>query len=110
MSSGRSACGRGSEAAERRHPAVEGGLAATDLLGRLARARNDLEPPARALTPAIGEALALLAQIAGCRLARMSGSGATVFGLFETCAGAAAAARLIRAARPGWWVKGTSLR
>ena len=92
------------------HPAVESGLAAADLLGRLARARNDLEPPARTLTPAIGEAVALLGQTAGCRLARMSGSGATVFGLFETCAGAAAAARLIRAARPGWWVKGTSLR
>jgi 4-diphosphocytidyl-2-C-methyl-D-erythritol kinase len=92
------------------HPAVEAGLGATDLLGRLARARNDLEPQARTLTPAIGEAVALLAHTAGCRLARMSGSGATVFGLFETCAGAAAAARLIRAARPGWWVKGTSLR
>jgi 4-diphosphocytidyl-2-C-methyl-D-erythritol kinase len=92
------------------HAAIEAGLTAADLLGRLARARNDLEPPARALAPAIGEALARLGQTAGCRLARMSGSGATVFGLFETGAGAAAAARLIRAARPNWWVKGTSLR
>ena len=110
MSSGRSACGRGSEAAESAIPRSRPASGPTDLLGRLARARNDLEPPARTLTPAIGEAVALLGQTAGCRLARMSGSGATVFGLFETCAGAAAAARLIRAARPGWWVKGTSLR
>jgi 4-diphosphocytidyl-2-C-methyl-D-erythritol kinase len=100
----------GQRSAGERHPAIESGIAAEDLLDRLARARNDLEPPARTLAPAIDEALARLSHTAGCRLARMSGSGATVFGLFETGAGAAAAARLIRAARPGWWVKGTSLR
>jgi 4-diphosphocytidyl-2-C-methyl-D-erythritol kinase len=100
----------GQRSAGERHPAIESGIAAEDLLDRLARARNDLEPPARTLAPAVDEALARLNYTAGCRLARMSGSGATVFGLFETGAGAAAAARLIRAARPGWWVKGTSLR
>jgi 4-diphosphocytidyl-2-C-methyl-D-erythritol kinase len=92
------------------HPAIDSDLTAGDLLDRLARARNDLEPLALALAPAVGEALAMLGQAPGCRLARMSGSGATVFGLFDDCAGAAAAARLVRAARPGWWVKGTSLR
>ena len=62
------------------------------------------------LTAAIGDALELLREAPGCRLVRMSGSGATVFGLFEDCAAAAAAAKLIRRAKPDWWVKGTSLR
>jgi len=90
-------------------PAIASGLTADDLLGRLARARNDLEPPALTLAPAVGDALRLLRETPGCRLARMSGSGATVFGLFDDCAGAAARARLIRGMRPDWWVKGTSL-
>jgi 4-diphosphocytidyl-2-C-methyl-D-erythritol kinase len=93
-----------------KHPEVESGLDLEELLSRLARARNDLEPPALTLAPSVGEALAILSKTPGCRLARMSGSGATVFGLFDDCAGAAAAARLIRSARPGWWVKGSSLR
>jgi 4-diphosphocytidyl-2-C-methyl-D-erythritol kinase len=92
------------------HPAVESGLVTDDLIDRLARARNDLELPALVLAPAIRDALHRLETTPGCRLARMSGSGATVFGLFNDCASAAAAARLIRRARPEWWVKGTSLR
>ena len=76
----------------------------------LASARNDLEPPALMLAPAIGEALARLRATDGCRLARMSGSGATVFGLYADCHAAARAARAVRAAEPGWWVKPTVLR
>ncbi len=91
------------------HPAFDRGLAPYDLLDKLDRARNDLEQPARTLAPAVGEALKLLRETPGCRLARMSGSGATVFGLFDDCAVAATAARLIRGDKPGWWVKGTSL-
>ena len=71
---------------------------------------NDLEPPARALSPVISTALAALEREPGCRLARMSGSGATVFGLFDTCHAAAAAARGIKAAHPDFWVKPTVLR
>ncbi|NNU79629.1 4-(cytidine 5'-diphospho)-2-C-methyl-D-erythritol kinase [Halovulum dunhuangense] len=70
----------------------------------LAGTRNDLEAPAVALVPQIGVALKALAGQAGCRLARMSGSGATVFGLFETMAPALAAAAALRSAHPGWWV------
>jgi 4-diphosphocytidyl-2-C-methyl-D-erythritol kinase len=73
-------------------------------------ARNDLEPPARAVQPLVGEALALLTETPGCRLARMSGSGATVFALYDDCHASAAAARLVGKARPAWWVKATSLR
>jgi 4-diphosphocytidyl-2-C-methyl-D-erythritol kinase len=40
----------------------------------------------------------------------MSGSGATVFGLFDDCGASAAAGKEIRQARPVWWVKATSLR
>ncbi|EIM26072.1 4-(cytidine 5'-diphospho)-2-C-methyl-D-erythritol kinase [Microvirga lotononidis] len=88
------------------HPIVERG----SLLDTLKAARNDLEPPALRIQPLIGEALGLLRQTAGCRLARMSGSGATVFGLYVDCAAAAEAAKDIRRARPGWWVKDTLLR
>lgn len=70
----------------------------------LARLHNDLEPPARALCPPIGEVLAALASRPGCLLARMSGSGATCFGLFPDSAAAADAA--VALARPGWWCWG----
>ena len=66
--------------------------------------RNDLESPARALAPAIGEVLAALAGLPGCYLARMSGSGATCFGLFGGSGSAQAAAAALSAARPRWWV------
>lgn len=69
--------------------------------------RNDLEAAACEIAPAIGEALALLAAQPGVRLARMSGSGATCFALFENAAARAAAARAL--ARPGWWVAETRL-
>jgi 4-diphosphocytidyl-2-C-methyl-D-erythritol kinase len=71
---------------------------------------NDLEAPALALQPAIGDVLAALRAAPGCRLARMSGSGATCFALFDDCKASAAAARGIARAQPGWWVKPTVLR
>lgn len=79
------------------------------LLRWLAGEPNDLEPPAMALQPAIAAALAALRTLPGCRLARMSGSGATCFGLFASAAAARAAARTLRAARRGWWVRPTVL-
>ncbi len=79
------------------------------LVTLLAASRNDLEAPALAIAPAIGEALAALRADPGCRLARMSGSGATVFGLFDTCRAAAAAGKSIAIRHPGWWLKPTML-
>ena len=70
----------------------------------LAALGNDLQAPAVALQPVIGVVLAALAAAPGCRLARMSGSGATCFGLFDDAAAATAAASGLR--RPGWWVWG----
>lgn len=69
--------------------------------------RNDLEAPARAVAPVIGEVLALLASQAGARLTRMSGSGATCFALFDHAEACADAAKCL--ARPGWWVADTVL-
>jgi 4-diphosphocytidyl-2-C-methyl-D-erythritol kinase len=71
--------------------------------GMLAGLRNDLEAPAIVLEPSIAEARAMIAAQPGCRLSRMSGSGATCFGLFGTIAEADSAARGIASARPGWW-------
>jgi 4-diphosphocytidyl-2-C-methyl-D-erythritol kinase len=80
------------------------------LVTTLTRDVNDLEPPARALSPEIDTALAALRDAPACRFARMSGSGATVFGLFDDCHAAARAARHIKAVHPGYWVKPTLLR
>jgi 4-diphosphocytidyl-2-C-methyl-D-erythritol kinase len=70
----------------------------------LEETRNDLEPVARALVPTIGTLIDWLAQRPGCMLARMSGSGATVFGLFGSGGLAHQAAHDLRAAQPGYWV------
>jgi 4-diphosphocytidyl-2-C-methyl-D-erythritol kinase len=70
----------------------------------LAAQRNDLEAPALAVAPAIASVLAALASRPDCRLARMSGSGATCFGLFESERSARAAASALSCAEPGWWI------
>ncbi len=79
------------------------------LVHRLAAASNDLEKAAIALAPAIADVLALLRAQRGCTLARMSGSGATCFGLFAAKAAAEAAAAALAAKYPEWWVKAVSL-
>lgn len=73
----------------------------------VAAQRNDLEAPAITIAPIISETLAALAAQAGCRLARMSGSGATCFGLFAREQDAIRAAEALRAARPDWWIVAT---
>lgn len=75
----------------------------------LGRQRNDLQAPAVALQPAIGEALAEADDLPDVRLARMSGSGATVFALFASPTAADRAARRLSARRPEWWVNSTVL-
>jgi 4-diphosphocytidyl-2-C-methyl-D-erythritol kinase len=71
--------------------------------------RNDLEPPAIALVPAIGDLTAHLRDASGCILSRMSGSGATVFGLFGSSAQAHQAAHDLREKWPGYWVAAAPL-
>jgi 4-diphosphocytidyl-2-C-methyl-D-erythritol kinase len=81
----------------------------SDLIDALAGEPNDLEAPAVAIAPVIAQVLADLQALKGCRLARMSGSGATCFGLFGTAPAAAAAARTLRTRHPDWWVRATRL-
>jgi 4-diphosphocytidyl-2-C-methyl-D-erythritol kinase len=82
---------------------------AAEFWGRLAAAGNDLTAPAQRVAPVIGEVLERLMTLPGCRLARMSGSGATCFALFDDGTVSAAAARALRRQRPGWWVRPTLL-
>ncbi len=70
----------------------------------LARQRNDLEAPARRIAPVVASVLGALRWSPRCRLARMSGSGATCFGIFEDEAAALDAAQAIARAEPAWWV------
>lgn len=70
---------------------------------------NDLEAPARALLPEIGDLLTALRGTPGCLLARMSGSGATCFGLYAGEAEARSAADAITVQRPAWWIRPTAV-
>ena len=81
-----------------------------DFIGYLREARNDLEMPAVRLVPEIGDVQDALFAQNGCLLVRMSGSGATCFGLFANHDEAVGAAALIADARPSWWVQLCLLR
>ncbi|CUX11574.1 4-(cytidine 5'-diphospho)-2-C-methyl-D-erythritol kinase [Agrobacterium deltaense] len=72
----------------------------------LAQSRNDLQPPAQALLPEIGEIIGLLSQ-EGAALVRMSGSGATCFGIFHSLEAARKAETSLRRKRPGWYFQAT---
>jgi 4-diphosphocytidyl-2-C-methyl-D-erythritol kinase len=76
----------------------------------LAQQRNDLEAPAIAIAPVIGDVLKALADLPNARLARMSGSGATCFALFESRDEADTAAEKLAQTQPDWWVKAATLR
>ena len=78
-----------------------------DMLARTLDGRNDLEPSAIAAVPIINDILRELSMQSGAQIARMSGSGASCFSLFERGAQAAAAAQAIAKAHPDWWVIAT---
>ena len=90
---------------------IEGGDEPTfdPLIDAITKSKNDLEAPALAQFPAVGTALDALRAIAACRLARMSGSGGTCFGLFDTAGDAAEAAALLARSHPRWWTHATTL-
>ena len=92
------------------HPGIPEAASFDTLVALLRKGRNDMEDAASLVAPVIGHVIAVLSAARGCRLARMSGSGATCFALFETCRAAATAARVIRRDHPGWWAKATVLR
>jgi 4-diphosphocytidyl-2-C-methyl-D-erythritol kinase len=70
----------------------------------LRMSRNDLFAPAQAEAKVVGTVVKAVASDPECIIARMSGSGATVFGIFNSHAAAERAAARLHAARPGWWV------
>jgi 4-diphosphocytidyl-2-C-methyl-D-erythritol kinase len=83
--------------------AFEGLVAGADL----ASYRNDLTGPALAVAPVIGEVMQALQGAPDLHFARMSGSGATCFGIFSSSGEAEAAALEIMRAHPEWWVMPT---
>lgn len=78
-----------------------------ELVAMLKTRRNDLQPPAIELCEAIENVLEMIAAQPGCGLARMSGSGATCFGIFEDEKTAARAAQHIRHQIREYWVAAT---
>jgi 4-diphosphocytidyl-2-C-methyl-D-erythritol kinase len=80
-----------------------------DWLDILAAGTNDLEAPAMRIQPVIGEVLSALRAIAGVGLARMSGSGATCFAIFDNDEAAQRAAQSIQLGHPSWWVHAGTL-
>ena len=93
-----------------KHPVVADRMDLEALAPLLKKSRNDLEDPAGVLAPIIVHVLAAIGAARGCKLARMSGSGATCFGLFVTCRAAATASKAMRRDHPDWWIKATTLR
>lgn len=86
-------------------PALAAGV---PVVSMLEAQRNDLQPLAEALLPALREVVRALEGERGCRLARMTGSGSACFGLFDSAADARAAAAAIAGGHPSWWVQAVS--
>jgi 4-diphosphocytidyl-2-C-methyl-D-erythritol kinase len=80
-----------------------------NLVEFMRRHGNDLERPATALLPAVADIKAALAAQPGCRVAAMSGSGPTCFGILADDTSAARAAAVLAAKHPRWWIVATQL-
>ncbi|MGI9355880.1 MAG: 4-(cytidine 5'-diphospho)-2-C-methyl-D-erythritol kinase [Rhizobiaceae bacterium] len=95
---------------EKQNPAMGVPPIDTDAAGWvdwLGNQRNDLQSPAQTIARVIGGCVSALKNTVECQLARMSGSGATCFGLYATQERADEAAAEISAAQPDWWVVST---
>ena len=87
----------------------EAGASVEDWVEVLAASANDLEAPAMRIQPVIGEVISALSATNGAWLARMSGSGATCFAIYENTADSGRAAEKLRRDHPGWWVHAGTL-
>jgi 4-diphosphocytidyl-2-C-methyl-D-erythritol kinase len=87
----------------------EAGASVEDWVEVLAANSNDLEAPATRIQPVIGEVISALSATNGAWLARMSGSGATCFAIYENTADAGRAADELRRRHPEWWVHAGTL-
>jgi 4-diphosphocytidyl-2-C-methyl-D-erythritol kinase len=92
-----------------REPARPKSVQPADLIAYAQASTNDLEAPARRLSPIIGDVLAVLRVAPGALLSRLSGSGPTCFALFASRAEASAAAASIGREHPAWWVQDVCL-
>ncbi len=101
------AAGGGRSFAEIEVPAFTEARALMNWLG--AQTCNDLQGPAIALVPEIGDCLERLAALPGAQLTRMTGSGATCFALFDRLETARAAGKRLLEAHPHWWARATML-
>jgi 4-diphosphocytidyl-2-C-methyl-D-erythritol kinase len=91
--------------ANRERATLAGAITSTEsLLGIMRTCGNDLEVPATALLPVIGDIKALLGSLPGCELCALSGSGPTCFGIFVSAEDARRGALALAATRPRWWV------
>jgi 4-diphosphocytidyl-2-C-methyl-D-erythritol kinase len=86
-----------------------GGDRRETIVAALRQGRNDMQEAALSIAPVIGDTLEALRH-SGASLARMSGSGATCFALYEDRAASLQAARTMARAHPDWWIKATVLR
>ena len=86
---------------------AQGFTSSADVVQWLEGQRNDLQAPAIAIAPEVGRVLEVLSAEKNCRLSRMSGSGATCFGLFDTKDDADQFAAHLADQQPGWWVVST---
>ncbi len=82
----------------------EAGASLEDWVEAFAASSNDLEAPAMRIQAVIREVISALNATDGAWLARMSGSGATCFAIYENTADAGRAADKIRRDHPQWWV------
>ena len=87
----------------------EAPMDAAALADRLSKTHNDLTASAVALVPEIGELLKAIEQAPGCLIARMSGSGASCFGLFTASESAAKAAASLQVVAHNWWIRATAI-
>jgi 4-diphosphocytidyl-2-C-methyl-D-erythritol kinase len=87
----------------------EAGASLEDWVEALAAGTNDLEAPATRIQPVIGEVIAALNATNGAWLARMSGSGATCFAIYENTAEAHRASQQVQLDHPQWWVHAGTL-
>ena len=101
---------RGASTGSGPSPRIGARIDAPGFIAALADGRNDLQASAIAIAPGVADALDALSDAEGARLARMSGSGATCFALYDDRRLAARAARALRRAHPAWWVRATILR
>ncbi|MCA0423318.1 MAG: 4-(cytidine 5'-diphospho)-2-C-methyl-D-erythritol kinase [Proteobacteria bacterium] len=91
------------------HVTIESPPDIATLLALIAEGRNDLQPAATRVQPIIGDVIDQISRQKDCVIARMSGSGATCFGIFETLDATFEAVRTLRRLRSNWWVQPVTL-